>query len=1829
VSLLSAYDIAECLHDGEASAVHRARRRSDGQPVIIKVSKGHSASARQLTRFRNEYDLLSPLDLDGVVRTYGLVKHGGQLALILEDFGGMPLKSWLARGRVSLEEGLRLAARLASIVGDVHAAQIIHKDINPHNIVYNPQTGVAKLIDFDIATQLRSEGARFSAAAGLEGTLAYIAPEQTGRMNRALDYRADLYSLGITIYELLTGVLPHDSGDPLEIVHFHIAGALTPPHVCDPQVPRVVSDIVAKLLAKAPEDRYQSAIGAAHDLAACHEQLRTSGRIDTFPIAAHDAVDRFEPPQKLYGRSTNVDALLASFERVAKGCVEAVLVSGHAGVGKTALVQEIYEPVTRRRGYFAAGKFDQLRRDIPFSGLVNALQDLVQQLLTEDEGALADWRRAIQAAVAPNGRLLLDVLPALELIIGPQPSVPPLDAVAAQNRFNLVFKSFMKLFCTKQNADDPHAPLVLFLDDMQWADPASLNLVTMLLSATTTESLLLIGACRDEETNATHPLTLALQEQRERGVRIETVSLAPLAIGEVAQLVADATREEPEGARPLAETILRKTGGNPFFVRQFLQTLHTEKLIAWDGAARRFRYSIADIEAASITENVAELLARKLDRLPGFTRLALSLAAAIGNDFELNALAIVCERSAVDVAAALEHAVRDGLIAPTSKLASLDPERLDAPLVYHRYVFLHDRIQQAAYATIPAEGRAGLHLAIGRILLLGTADADLDARIFDIVHHLNHGIAVIDEPGERLRLATLNLRAGTRAKNSTAYALGVQAFRVGIELLGAGAWSGRYETAYELHSKLAECLCLTGDYPAALAVLDDAAAHARAGSDLSKLHAQKVIVCVIRGDMRAALECAGQAAEAVGIRLSGGAAGVREQLDAEIAAILRRTAETDIERFLELPPMTDTDLVAALTTVVQCMPAAAQLDRILYQLICCRVVTLSLEHGNCAVSAKAYGNFALILGLLGRYEDAWRFGKLGVDLNARLDDASMRSSVYFCFAALASAWSRPVAESIELFRQGIRHGLQSGDHAHVGYNAARCITHLQFAGQPLAELAAQMQEYEQLLHRVGARLNLDVLRPRMQLVRCLRGESGDPLTLNDADFDDARHRAAITARGGRLLLADYLGVCLMHRCIFGDYRAALAIAEELAAHQSFGAGYLTSAEHNFYHSLAMTGTCAAAAPAERAQHDAAIAKNQERMRAWMDACPGNFAPLWLLIEAERARLAGSQLDALDLYDRAIAAARHAGFVHVEAIACERAMSWWEQEGRADFAGFYLERALQAWDLWGAQAKLAQLARTHVGRGTRAGRTTKTARSTTGTTSSAQSLDVAAVVKASQAISGEIVLERLLATLMDIIVEAAGAEHGSLILESDGRMLVQASKAPGPQSPQVMQALPLGNAERLSPGIVNYVIRTREHVVIDDAAQRSRFRNDPYVQGQRPKSVLCAPVVHKGALTGALYLENNLVTGAFTPDRLEALNILLSQIAVSIENATLYARQEHQARTIAESNVVLKREIADRRRAEEELGRYRDHLEELVVERTRELEEAQGRLVDLSRKAGMAEVAAGVLHNVGNVMNSVNVGASMARESVASLQIDAVLKVSELLLERAGGGDLGEFLTRDERGRRVPEYLDKLGHALAERRGRILGNIDYMLEHLEHMKRIVSAQQTYAKSGGMTESCAPAELVEAALAISAAGLREARIEVRREIESLPSVLIDRHRVLQILVNLVSNAKHALMDREGDEPRVLRIAVRADGGRDLVIEIEDNGVGIDADVLTKIFNHGFTTRREGHGFGLHNSANAAQAMDGRLTAHSRGRGHGARFVLQIPLQAGEEERQLRHA
>ncbi len=1809
---LPGYQRGEPIHDSSASSVYRARRTLDGACVVVKRSRGAVVTAGQLTRYRNEFELLGALECEGVIKARDLVRHEGQIALVLEDVPGMSLRRWIeTQVGEDLERRLEIAEQLAAILADVHAAHIIHKDISSHNVVYDPETRRCKLIDFGIATRLRSEENKFQAPAALEGTLAYIAPEQTGRMNRSLDYRADLYSLGVTLYELFTGVLPNDSTDPLEMVHFHIAGKPVPPRERRASVPEAVNDIVMKLLQKEPENRYQSATGLAADLKKCRAQLAAGGQLERFPLGLHDAVDRFEPPQKLYGRTAETQVLLQSFERVARGGVEAVMVAGQGGIGKTSLVQEIYQPITHRRGYFVAGKFDQLQQNVPFSALVTALQDLVQQLLTESEEAIASWRRAIRDAVHPNGQLIVDVVPALELIIGKQQRVPELEAFEAQNRFNLVFQNFVQVFCKRAH------PLVLFLDDMQWADAASLNLVTLIVSARATESLLLVTTYRDNEVSANHPFMLAAKEQAKQGVQIHTINLRALGAPEVAEFVADALHQDIATATPLAELVHQKTAGNPFFMRQFLQALYDSKLIYFEPRDGAFRYDAGAVKNAAITENVADFLAAKLEKLPRATREVLRVAAAIGNRFELKALARVDERSAAETAANLKPAIDEGFIAPLSGLESADPNALEAPLVYGRFAFLHDRVQQAAYATLSNAEKPALHLAIGRALLSSVSAAQLESRLFDVVNHLNHGVALIGDPAERLRLTELNIRAGAKARDATAYDLAVRCFRHAVELLGEAGWRDRYDMQCDVHERLAESLGLVADYNGAFAVLDAALSHAASIIDRAKLYTIKTNVLLIMGRIPAALACGREAARMFNVDLPEEKEQVRALLQSEIQTILERTGAIGIEKLLDLPVMKDPASTALLALLTHCLPAAYQYDQDSYALLTCTMVRLSLEHGNSPLSARAYGSFAaLIVSALRRYEEGYRFAKLGVDLAHKLNEPSVLSGVYFLWAMFASHWMKPIDESVDLYRQSIQYGLQSGDHLHAGYSAARRFSHLQFRGMPIDELREDANATMELLQRIGDATNTEFVLPRARFLDWLQGDRRHGSTLGSDEHDETACTAIIRARGNRSFEYDWFLRLAMQRYYAGEFAAAYEFARTAEDLVPYSAGFVTRGEQATFLSLAITALYAGADDQQRIAYDGELALNRELLRQWAKGCPENYGHLHLLVEAEAARIAGARIEAADLYDRAINAAREQSYVNIEALAAEVAARFWQADNKPDFAKVYLEKALHAYEVWGAHGKVADLRAAHGLSAPRLATTSSTAGATTlgGTTEGgSDALDLATVLKASQAIAGEIVLERLLGTLMSIIMENAGAESVVLVLESDGEFLVQGTKnASG--NVRVMMAEPLRQCVIVSKGIVNYVIRTSEHVVLADPGVRGKFRNDPYVRNRHPKSVLCAPVSHKGKLNGIIYLENNQVAGAFTPDRLEALNILMAQIAVSIENATLYAKQEQQTRAIEAANVKLTKEIAERKRAETELGRYRDHLEDLVKERTRELENAQGRLVDMSRRAGMAEVASGVLHNVGNVMNSVNVGASVARDQVKALPVEGVTRACELIDQNAQR--LAEYLRSDPTGRKLPEYLRKLGLALSNEKGAILTQMDQLSGHLEHMKKIIAAQQSYAKVNGMTEVCTLEEIAETALQISEGVLRNSNIEVVRDYEKLPPVLVDRHQLMQILVNLVSNAKHALEEASPAKRELMVAIAKVEGG--VRIEVRDNGIGISAANLAKIFNHGFTTKKQGHGFGLHNCANAAQQMDGSLTAYSDGPGKGASFVLRMPVE-----------
>ena len=1809
------YQHGQPLHDSSASSVYRARRVSDGACVVIKRSQGHAVTARQLTRYRNEYELLRSLDCPGVVKAHDLLRHDGQLALVLEDLPGVSLRRWIeSSGNAPLRERLAVAIRLADIMAAVHGASIIHKDVSSHNVVYDAETQRCTLIDFGIATRLRSEESKFQAAAALEGTLAYIAPEQTGRMNRSLDYRADLYSLGITLYELFTGALPHVSADPLEMVHFHIAGKPVPPCDRDARVPEALSDVVLKLLQKEPEDRYQSASGLAADLRRCLEALDGTGSIERFKLGLADAIDRFDPPQKLYGRGAETKILLSSFERVARGGVETITVAGQPGIGKTSLVQEIYQPITRQRGYFVGGKFDLLQQNVPFSALVTALQDLVQQLLTESEEEIAAWREAIRAAVYPNGQLILDVVPALELIIGAQPRVAELEALEAQNRFNLAFQNFVQVFCKKSH------PLVLFLDDMQWADAASLNLITLVVSARATESLLLVLTYRDSEVPANHPFMLAVKEQAKQGVPVQAIELTPLGVPEVAEFVADTLHQDVATATPLAEVIQQKTGGNPFFMRQFLQALYGAQLISFDSQEKRFRYDVAAVKDAAITENVAELLATKLQRLPEHTQRTLRVAAVIGGRFELRLLANVLQQSAAATDESLRPAIEAGLIAPLAGLESLDADAFQSPLVYGRFAFRHDRVQQAAYVTLPAAERPALHLAIGRAWLAMTPAAKLESRLFDIVGHLNAGRMLIDDEAERLRLADLNRRVGIKARDSTAYELAVSSFRTAIELDGGSAWHDRYSVHFDTHRRLAEALGLTANAAGALQVVEQTLEHAVSLIDRTHLNSIKTNVLLIMGRIPEALACGRAAAREFGVDLPEQPEQVRALLQREIQTIRDRAAAVGIETLLDLPPMSDPGQMALIGLLVHCMPAAFQTDQESYALLCCTMVRLSLEHGNCALSARAYGSFAALMSsALRDYGDAYRFAKLGVDLAHKLNETSTLAGVYFLFAMFASHWVKPVDESIDLYQQAIRFGLQSGDHVHAGYSVARRFSHMQVRGMPLAELRQEGDAALEMLHRISDAANCDFLEPRLKLIDWLRGERRYGNTLGTEARTEAEQTAVIQARGNRSFEADWFMALTIQRYHAEDFRGACELATIAAGLQPFCAGFVTRVEHAMFFALAMAALYGDAEPEQRAEYDKTIEAIRADMSRWAELCPENHLHMHLLVEAEWARLNGLRIEAADLYDRAIAAARAQSFINIEALAAELAARFWLRDGKPEFARIYLDKALQGYEAWGASGKVADLVAKH-GLGASSSATVSVTSSSTTLGPSAErsdALDLATLLKASQTIAGEIVLERLLVKLMDIIRENAGAESVVLVLESNGEFVVQGVKTAAAAA-RVLPGEPLRLSVACSTGIVNYVLRTSELVVLDDAAQQGKFRSDVYVANRRPKSVLCAPVAHKGKLIGAVYLENNQVAGAFTPDRLEALNILMSQVAVSIDNATLYSRQEQQSRTIEAANVTLTKEIAERKRAEGELSRYKDHLEDLVKDRTRELENAQGRLVDLSRRAGMAEVASGVLHNVGNVMNSVNVGASVAREAVNSLPVEGVSRAVGLLDDNLHR--LAEYLVTDPVGRKLPDYLRKLGVALIEEKRAILSNIDQLAEHLEHMKKIIAAQQSYAKVNGLTEVCTLEEIAETALAISEAALRNSNIEVVRHYEKLAPVLVDRHQIMQILVNLISNAKHALEDVARPDRQLTVSIGKVEGG--VRVEVRDNGAGIAAEHLPKIFSHGFTTKKSGHGFGLHNCANAAQQMDDSLTAYSDGAGKGAIFVLRMAVEFVEQ-------
>jgi predicted ATPase/signal transduction histidine kinase len=1515
---LPGYEVLEKIGEGFNTVLFRAYQLRNKRPVILKVLNAEYPSIVEIAQLSYEYEITSRLDIEGVLKPIALEQLGHVPLLVLEDYSGSPLNSFTVIFRSDPATFLQFAIQVSATLGEIHQNDLIHRHINPGNILFNPDTKQVKITGFGDASRLAGEGLSQDKEGVPEGMLAYMSPEQTGRMNRMLDYRTDFYSLGVVFYELLTGQRPFPTTDPLELVHAHIAKQPNPPQELNSQIPIAMAEIVTKLLAKMAEDRYQSAVGLKADLERCLDQLRTKGEIQTFSLGQNDISDRFQVSQKLYGRHEEIAILLETFAEVSRGKVALMLVAGYSGVGKSTLVNEVQKPIVQRRGIFISGKFDQLHREIPYSALIQAFQALIQQILVKSEGQIIRWRDELLNAVGQIGQVVIDVIPEVALIIGPQPAVPHLTPTEAQNRFQLVFKRFIQVFASQEH------PLVIFLDDLQWVGAATITLLQELVSDSEIHHLFLIGAFRDNEIGAGHPLALALNEMDKSRTRFTQLKLQPLGLAHVCQLIIDTLHCSPEKSLPFAQLLLQKTNGNPFFLTQLLHALYQEGLFRFDDQSRQWLWDLEQIEAVEITDNVVDLMIQKLQKLPAPAQRCAQLAACIGNRFDMKTLATIGEKSPASTADDLWPVARAGLIQPVGEwnldhIRSGLTEHLKAEAPNPVYRFLHDRVQQAAYALIPVEQRQTTHLKIGRLLVQDIESGELEEKIFDVVNHLNTGAALISVLQEQIELAKLNLLAGKKAKSAAAYDAALNYLSAGILLLPEMSWQKNYDLALALYAEATEAAFMGTDFASSETYAKVVLGQAKTLLEKVKVFELQMQAYISRNQMVRAVEIGLEVLDLLGVTL---------EIDLRDDDLIL----PQIEELEHLPVMVDPEQLAALRILVALAPPAFQTRPEVFPHIIRTQIHYCMMHGLSALAAVSYGLYGFLL-LSGPQEDiaaGYHAGQISLKLLDLFEAQELKCKVLFIFNGHIRHWRDHAEKTLEPFREGIQSGLESGDLQFVGYNAKDLCAHMFFMGRPLQEVAGRMTDLASLLKNIKQEHSTYYIQIWQQAVMNLL-DQGNSRTLLSGTISDARALipSLLETNNRNLLFITYLAEAMLHY-LYREYEKAVYKFELAAEHEESSAGLMNIGPYNYYSSLALLAYFPEVSPGEQKRFLTKVEENQQRIRRWAKE---NYQHAYQLVEAEKARVLGQVESAMAYYDHAITSAIENGFTNIEALANERAAIFYRSLGREKIAQLYLREAYFAYLRWGATAKArdleqnyAQLLSAHqVDRSSVIPQSSEgLLAATLAEISGEASLDLAAVLRSSQAISGEIVLERLLASLLRIVIENAGAEKAFLLLEQDGELVIQASGLVDGDVITVRQGAVAATDEQLSTTVVNFVNRTGENLVLNDAAHDPRFGNCTYIAQIQPKSLLCMPVFHHSSMIGILYLENNLTTGAFTPKRIKTLQILASQAAISLENARLYAeinREEHHLRQL-----------------NEQLEDYSHNLEQKVTERTYEIEQ---------------------------------------------------------------------------------------------------------------------------------------------------------------------------------------------------------------------------------------------------------------------------------------------------
>lgn len=1461
------YIITEKLYEGAHSSVYRGYREIDKKRVMIKLLTENQPSPDEISHFEREYALLQSIQGDGTTAVYSFEKSPKGLAMILEDFGTQSLKQLLSQKKLTPSEFLAIAIQITEALEKIHRHHVIHKDINPSNILVDNETKKIKIINFSIATTSLHESMEIRHSQLMEQSeLSYISPEQTGRINRGIDYRSDYYSLGVTFYEMATGMLPFQSEDINTLIHSHIAKLAQPPYQINPDLPLVVSDIIMKLISKTAEERYQSTFGLKADLLNCFVQLEHSGKITPFIIGSKDISTQFKIPEKLYGRNRELNLLLEAFGRIRQGRAELALLSGYSGVGKSSLAQELYKPVLKEGGYFISGKFDQFKRNLPYSSLIQAFQMMIQKILAEDEDKVTIWRDKIQRALGKNGRVVTDLIPMLTNIIGEQNPLQRLEPKEANNRFKHVFQNLIHALAQADHS------LVIFLDDCQWADTDSLKFLETILLNPDSRYFLVITAYRSDDKNEInepeeiHPLLTSLDKLQQSGITLTRIVLQPLDVLDIQKILEDTLHQNAHNVKELARIGFEKTQGNPFFLNQYLQILYNENLIAFQDVEGAWNWDINEIKHKGMTNNVVDLMVGKIKKLSPITQKALQFAACLGNRFDIQTLANTTEKSTQQTIDELEEALQEGLI------ITIDSS----------YQFLHDRVQQAAYSLIDPSDLNSVHLKIGWLLYKHTPKKKMTESVLDIVDHLNHALDLITDTDEKIKVSELNMMAGIKVKASIAYHSALRYFKIGIGLLGENCWRDHYDLALSLYTEGAESASLSAEFNDMESYSKIVIKNANNLLDKLRVYENQINYFAGQDNYDESVNIGLSVLSQLGINLPRKPSSLRVMYELLHTKIILRGKS--MEDLYNLPEMTDPYYQAVIRILVR-SAVAFYVEPKLWILILLKGLNLMAKHGHSKRSSTVYIGYAFILCMVfHQYELGYKFSQLALRLSERYKSFKSMSELWNGCGVIAY-WYGNTNESLSLFNNLFQKDYETGDYENE--ISARCLHSFitLYSGKELNTCVKEIKAHIDIVHEIISDQKI-FMGYYQQIIVCLQTvlnliESEDPTLLVGTACDETVLIPEIIASKSEAHMVVYQQNKLFLHYLFYDYERAYQFAKDAVEAWKKKGGNVLFPEHCLFYSLACLGCYQTATKSKRKELLKYVKANQKVIkRGTLNGNP-TYLSKYYVVEAELAHVLGKVNDAMLFYDKAIDYAKECGASHIEGIANERAAIFYLGQGREKVAKVYMNEAYYCYLKWGALTKVNHLKEMY------ADLLPSKKNDSHTLVNMVEMLDLSTVMKASQTITSEIVLVELLKKMMRIIIENAGAQKGFLMFEKEGKWYIEAEASTEDEQIIVLQSIPIDDV--LPVSIIHYVVHTKKPLAVEDAMQAEQFSADSYIQRVKPKSILCMPLLNQGVVSSILYLENNLTTNAFTNDRIELLNLLSGQIINAIDNARLYSR----------------------------------------------------------------------------------------------------------------------------------------------------------------------------------------------------------------------------------------------------------------------------------------------------------------------------------------------------